>query len=445
MRALIPIVVGLAIFAALPCAAQAGDAEGCVDLKLLPRLEGCIIQECSAKQHESFETGVDTPAASTDSSAVPLDANVNSLTYSCPASMDPARVKRELDAEIRKAGYQNVAEDKTDAANPVATARKGSHWLRWGASSEDGSTSYSLISAESSTEKFKAEACAQPPVFSLQKSCEIVECTSKSEDSVGMRTAQKAQASIAGAVQTATLACPANSPAQMLSAAEEELKRSGFEILFNDHERPESGWITGRAGKKWVELVTAPDGESVSYALTVVPSAEVLTAAQPEPKPVAIAAPTPPPTPAPAVIEKPQPAPKPVEVAVMPAPQIPAPIPTPVAPTPPAALPTPPASADAGFVPPTPILEVPIEATHDRIYSVTGDILISFLVDVGEDGSVIKAVLTGRVTKDVIKLEDAALDAVFHWRFEPARQDGRVVPAVKIPVQIHFHGRPWQY
>jgi periplasmic protein TonB len=417
----------------MPPAARAGDAEGCADLKLLPRLEGCIIQECSSKQHDSFDTG--EPA--------PLDANTNSLAYSCPASMDPQRVKRELDAQLRKAGYLYVAEDKTDPANPAATARKGSHWLRWGASSEDGATSYSVVSAESSTEKFNAEACAQPQLLSLQKSCQIVECTSKLEDSVGMRIAQKEQASIAGNVETMALACPTNGPAQTLVAAEQELKRSGFEILFS-----ESAWITGRAGKRWVELVSAPDGESVSYALTLVPSAELLTASLPETKTVAA------PTPKPVLVPEPPPAPKPVEVAaqiVPPQPPISAPQPAPLPAAPPTPR-TPPApttaSTDrtaAAFVPPKVIFQVPIEATHDRVYSVSGDVLINMLVDVGEDGSVTNAVLTGHISKDVLKLQSAALEAVSHWRFEPARQDGRVVPAVKIGVQMHFHGRPWRF
>jgi len=431
--------------AAMARAAQAGDAEGCVDLKQLPRLEGCIIQECSAKQHDSFDTGDGGSASPTFNTS---DANTNSLAYSCPAAMDLERIKRELDAQIRKAGYQNIAEDKTDPANPTVTARKGSRWLRWGASSEGGATSYSLISAESASEKFKAEACAEPRVISFQKSCEVVECTSKSEDSVGMRTAQKEQISIAGAVETATLACPANGPAQTLLAAEEELKRSGFEILFSDRERPESGWVTGRAGKRWVELVSSPDGESVSYALTVAPSAEVLTASAPEPKAAAPPAPAPPPVQIAAQIVTQIAAPPPpiAAPAVPPAP-VSAPVSTPAPPALPkvAAAPPAPTTAIAGFVPPKPVLEVPIEATHDRIYSVTGDIVINMLVDVGEDGSVTNAVLTGRINKDVLKLESAAVAAVSHWRFEPARQDGRIVPAGKISVQMRFHGRPWRY
>ena len=250
----------------------AADAEGCTDMKLLPRLEGCVIQECSAKQHDSFDTaGVDIVPGTPG----PLDANVNTLTYSCPATTNLQHVRQELDAEIHKAGFLNVFEDKTDAANSLTTTRKGSHWIRWGTSS-DGGVTYSFTVAVGSAEKFKPEACAGPPVLSLQRTCEIVECASKMEDSVGMRTAPKEQTSVAGTVQTVTLACPAVAPAQALSAAEEELKRSGFEILFSDRQRPESGSLTGRAGKHWVELVSGPDGDSVSYALTSIASGEVV-------------------------------------------------------------------------------------------------------------------------------------------------------------------------
>ena len=71
--------------------------------------------------------------------------------------------------------------------------------------------------------------------------------------------------------------------------------------------------------------------------------------------------------------------------------------------------------------------------------------MIHMLVDVNEEGMVTNATLTGRITKDVLQLESVAREALSHWRFEPARQDGRVVSATKIPVQLRFQGRPWQY
>jgi TonB family protein len=413
MRLLALILFGLA---ALPRGVLAADAEGCADLKPLPRLEACVIVECSAKQHDSFNAP--------DASGAPSDANTNTLSYSCPVT-DLEKMAHEFDTQLRKAGYQNITPDKSDPASPALTARKGAQWIHWSANSEDGATTYSFIAASDAGEKFKAEACAQPPMLSALKQCEVLECNSKTEDSVAMRTALKEETALTGNVQTVTLACPASGAGQVFSALEGELKTSGFEILFSDREHPESGWVTARTGKRWVELAGAPDGESVSYALTLVPSAEVLTAATPEPK---AAAPLPP-------------EPKPVQIAaqvVMPAAPVPAPLPTPVPPAPAVA-------AVPGFVPPKSVLQVPIESTQDRVNSVAGDVVIHMLVDVDENGSVTNAVLTGRVTKDVLKLQGAALEAVSHWRFEPARQDGRVVPAVKIAVQMHFRGRPWRF
>ena len=99
-----------------------------------------------------------------------------------------------------------------------------------------------------------------------------------------MRTSLKAETSLTGNVQTVTLACPLLNVAQAFATVEGELKTSGFEILFSDIEHPESAWVTGRAGKRWVELASARDGEAVSYALTMVPSAEVLTEAKTRPR-----------------------------------------------------------------------------------------------------------------------------------------------------------------
>ena len=432
MKALIPCIL---LFAAH--AARAADAEGCADLKLLPRLEGCLIAECSARQHDTF----DVP----DGSAGPVEGGINALTYTCPAAMDLARIQRELDAEIRKAGYLSVAPAKTEqaeTANPAGTARKGSRWLRWSASSEAGETSYSLISASGGTEKFKPEACGEAPALLALKQCEVVECASKAEDSVALRTAAKGETSLTGSVQSLTLACPAWTSAQAFSAVEGEMKSAGYEILFRASGHPEGEWLTGRSGKRWVEFASQPDGESVSYALTVVPAAEVLSAAAaPEPAPVPAA-----PAPQVAVAEAPvAPADAPAAPAPTP-PRIPAAAPEPQAePAPVVHAPAAPlAASKASYVPPKPIVQVEIEETHDRMYSVAGDVVINLLVDVAEDGTVTKAVLAGRPGRNVLALESAAIEAASRWRFEPARQDGRAVPAVKIPVRMVFHGRPWR-
>jgi periplasmic protein TonB len=439
----------LLLAAAFANAARAADAVGCADLKLLPRLEGCVITECSAKQHETFEAP--------EGSAGPTEGSLNALTYSCPAAMDLARIQRELDAEIRKAGYLSVAPVKTENGDASGTARKGSRWLHWAANFEDGTPSYSLSSASSGAEKFKAEACGEMPALAPLKQCEVVECASKSEDSVALRTAEKGETSLSGNVQSFLLACPAWGAAQAFPAVEGELKSSGYEILFRASEHPESGWITGRSGKRWIEFASGAEGESTSYALTVIPAAEVLSAAtpasaQPEPAPVAVPS-TPVPEPAvtpvtPVIAAAPVPEPSETSRAPEPRPEPaiaaqiaePAPKPAPSTALSPAAA----AAAKANYLPPKLISRVEIEPTHERIFSVTGDVVINVLVDVGEDGTVTKAVLAPRPSKGALVLESAAIQAVSHWRFEPARQDGRVVPAAKVAVQLRFHGRPWQ-
>ncbi|HEX5226955.1 MAG TPA: TonB family protein [Bryobacteraceae bacterium] len=411
-------LAGLLGFFALANAAFAADAEGCTDLKVASRLEGCVIQECSGRQHDSFEVA--------DSATGSIDATVNALTYVCPKPMDLARVKRDLEAKMRKAGYLS-APDKSanDPANPVGLAHKGSEWLRWSATEEDGSVQYTLASAGAGQ---SVEACSRPPVVASLQQCQVVECTSKGEDSVAMKTSQRGQASLTGNVQTFMLSCPAQ---QASSGVESELRSSGFEILFHD-----GGEMTVRSGKRWVSLASAAEGESVSYAITVVPSAEVLTAAvvdraTNEPTPAAA-------EPAPATVAitpSPDPAPKPeAESAAVPTPEVES-----------ASSAAPSTPPHPEFIAPKPVTEVQIEATHDRIYSVMGNVTISLLVDVDADGAVTRAELTGRITKDVRKLEGAAIEAVYRWRFEPARQDGRAVPAVKIPVEMHFHGHPWQF
>src|SRR5271170_620838 len=137
MRVLVLIFIFLAL-AVAPRAARAGDAEGCADLKLFPRLEGCMIVECSAKHHDPLDAG--------DASGAPSDADKNALSYSCPVG-DLKKMQHDFDSQLRKAGYQNITPDLSDAASPVLTARKGSQWIHWNANTEDGVASYTLTAA----------------------------------------------------------------------------------------------------------------------------------------------------------------------------------------------------------------------------------------------------------------------------------------------------------
>ena len=465
MRALLSLAFCLLDLAVVR-AAVTGDAKGCQDLKLWPRVEGCVIVECAAKQHDT------TSIQNSDGPA--LDLATNSITYSCPAPIDPKRIERDIDSLLHKSAYRKIAEDRSDPGSIGVTARKGEQWVRWNASSEDSSNIYSVVTGDSATERMKAEACNEPQIFSLQAHCVVTECASKSEDAVEVRTNQQEQFSLEGPLLTATLTCPASNAAWMFESAQKELKESGFDILFNDHEHPESSWLTARSGKRWVELVGASDGQSTSYAMTVVPIAEAVvplkasSSALPErsetPQVVTIpageAAKSGPPDQAPAentTAASMLPAlqselPKPAQPVLPPQPEEPnepasppivsASEPNLTTSTPAGKLLAPAApAAGAQFIPPKPILQVPMEVSRDLKWSIVGRVVISMLVDVNEEGVVTKAMVTGKVTSDVEKLRSAAVNAIYRWRFQPAQMGNRPVPATT-KVQLSFQGLP---
>jgi TonB family protein len=428
-------------------------------------VEGCVIVECAAKQHDT------TSIQNSDGSA--LDLATNSITYSCPAPIDPKWIEREIDSLFHKSAFQTVSEAKSDPASIGVTARKGGKWVSWNASSDDSVSTYSVVAGDSGTERLKVEACNEPQTLSLPAHCVVVECASKSEDAAEIRMNQEEHFSLVGPLLTATFDCPVSSAAQMFESAQKELKESGFDILFADHEHPESSWLTARSGKRWVELVGASDGESTSYALTVVPSAEAVVPLKPPstlPKESSKSAP------------KINAIPTGESVKFGPAAQaaanntntastLPAlqaelpkqaqPVPAPQAETlkETASLPivsssestlttsTPalklvaPATAGAELIPPKPILQVPMEVSHDLKWSIVGRVVINVLVDVNEEGVVTKAIVTGKLTRDVEKLQSAAVSAIYRWRFEPAHQGDQSVPA-KTKVQLRFEGLP---
>lgn len=84
-----------------------------------------------------------------------------------------------------------------------------------------------------------------------------------------------------------------------------------------------------------------------------------------------------------------------------------------------------------------PVVRTPVAIPLELSPSIKVEVIVTLLVDVNEDGSVTRATLTGRVTDNVRKLEAAALDAIARWRFEPALQGDKHVPAQTI-VKLRF-------
>ena len=442
---------------ALSSGAWAQDAEGCKDLKPFPRPNGCVISECSWKQRDAVS--IQMQADDTKS----MDAAVNSVTYSCPASVSPQQIAKSVTATLRENSYQIVYQEKDDPSSTGMTARKGTQWIKFNAGPEDNTTTYSLTAADAGPEKpAKADTCTVPQVASLEKKCVIVECYSNTGDTVQMKTSAEEQTSLEGPLVEATLACSESKPTEIFDAALKSLREGGFEIVFTDRSRPENSALTVRSGKRWVELTDSQDGESISYVLTVVPTAETVVDGKPhvvdagagsgKPSVPIQEAPVKPPPQVPPAVPATSPAPRP-EPPKQPEPVSPprtAPPKEPPPVTPPVQTPSPaaaspvaapkPAPSSAGpITPPKPLVEVPMEVSDKLKRSVVGELIITVHVEVDAEGKVTKAALAGKITKTTQKFETVALDAVRRWRFEPARQGEQPV-AGETSVQLRVEG-----
>jgi len=439
--------------------ASAADALGCTDLKLIPRVPGCVIVECSANQSDLIST------INKDDRLV--DAATNSVVYSCPTGIDPQRIEREVALQLRKGAYQTVREEKDDPMSTALTARKGSQWINLKAWLEDGTTTYSLLAAETGAEKSKAQTCSQPQVLSFEQRCGVAECTSKSENALQLQTSERQRTSLEGPAMTATLTCPGLNPSEIFDSAEKELKVSGFHVLFTDRAQAASYWLTARSGEHWVELASAPDGDTMSYALTVISSAYGIAVAEAKPQgadnaqgrkstdsapevssaepqaglklppqpPVvaenAVAGVLTPPSAEPAAPRYPERHEIAQESATreaVPLQSVPLASSTGGAPT----RSSVPEVSTMRVRPPKPVVRIPLLVQGEVSLTVRDEVSVTLLVDVNEDGLVTEANVTGRITSDVLKLQPAALDTVRRWRFEPARQGNKAVPSQTI-------------
>ncbi len=413
----------------------ASDVEGCKDLKLFRRVANCVIVECASKLRDIVTVQVDADHTRA------LEGFVDSVTYSCPVSVNPRQVARDLSAKLHEAAYQLVYQDTQDPMNMGLTARKGGQWFQLNSETVDAATTYSLSAVETGLKKSpKAETCTGPQAPFLEKSCVVVECNSASSDMVAMRTGPQSETSLRGPLLTTTLSCAESTPTQIFDTAQKSLGDANFEILFSDRTKADDSFLTGRSGKRWVQLSNWQEGESMAYVLTVVPSAE--TVVEPKPRsteadggkpavPGPIAAPVGPPVQPAEAPKQPVVAPPPVRAETAKAPAIP--------PAPNVALPVATSKPTGQIIPPKAVVEVAMEVSEKLKQSIVGDVFITLDLDVDEKGKVTKAVLAGKITKNVQKLESAALDAVRRWQFEPARQGDRPIPS-QTTVKLHFEG-----
>src|ERR1043165_7871736 len=126
MRA--PFLVLLFLLSRAP-AARAADAEGCRDLPILPRLTGCEIRECRARDYDEAELPPGPVAGSGDFPKSFVDGRLGVVTYTCPASLRLADIARQSQAVLRRAGYSFVYSGSMFYNQlPRLTAPPGSPW-----------------------------------------------------------------------------------------------------------------------------------------------------------------------------------------------------------------------------------------------------------------------------------------------------------------------------
>ena len=112
----------------LPAQQLDPDAEGCKDSKLLTRMRGCVINQCSNKDFDAVEVQIGVKDG--EPQMKNLEGQVESITYQCPANISMLQVVRNADAALRKAGFKIVFSGKGYADRPLVTAQKEGLWVQ---------------------------------------------------------------------------------------------------------------------------------------------------------------------------------------------------------------------------------------------------------------------------------------------------------------------------
>jgi outer membrane protein OmpA-like peptidoglycan-associated protein len=114
---------------AVPAVAQEPgvDDEACKgkDSKLLSRLPGCGLYECSEKEFDATDIVVNM-AGETKT----LEGAIEMQHYICPAKMSTLQIYRNVEAALKKAGYKVVVSGKAEGYDePMVTAQMGNRWM----------------------------------------------------------------------------------------------------------------------------------------------------------------------------------------------------------------------------------------------------------------------------------------------------------------------------
>jgi TonB family protein len=289
-----------------------------------------------------------------------------------------------------------------------------------------------------------AEGCKDPAWLRRIAGCVIAACVAKDRDTITLQISAQKKQSLDAAIDSVTYSCPAwLSPQDAVRDLDRKLRAAFYQIVFEDTQEPMSAEVTARKGTQWIHLNSGAGDHGTTYSVAVAETAPKNELDQPGPvesppkttKPPATSAATvahlePPKRP-----ERPAPTPAPAAIASAVAPD-----PTPNVPSTPT-IPRGLGNPVGPVSPPKVLTQARMEVPSSLRKTILGEVLITVNVEIDENGQVTKAVLAGKITKNIEKLESAALDAVSRSKFEPARQGDHPV-AGHTTLKLHFEGEP---
>ena len=152
------LLLMVALCTAIPGAvsAQDQDAEGCKDSRLLTRLPGCVIRDCTASDYDAANLTVSFG----DDRTKQLEGKLESISYFCKGK-SALQVRRNVEQALRTAGY---TVDFTGYDLPVhyVTGHKGAQWIGVEASELTGDSDYKFtaVLAQEMAQEMTADADA---------------------------------------------------------------------------------------------------------------------------------------------------------------------------------------------------------------------------------------------------------------------------------------------
>jgi len=114
----------LLVIAPFGLQAQEADAEGCTDSKMLTRMRGCTIVECSKKDYDAADLVV-----AADQQSQSVEGEIEIVQYNCPSSVSMLMIARNAENALKGQGFMTVFSGPAGNNFPTATLRKGANWV----------------------------------------------------------------------------------------------------------------------------------------------------------------------------------------------------------------------------------------------------------------------------------------------------------------------------